>query len=477
MLQTLSARVVLLLSTLAVASTVGAADSKSRAGEAEFRAIYKELVETNTALSNGSCTLAAERMATHLKSAGLTQVQVFTAPDHPKEGGLVAVFPGSERQAKAILLLAHIDVVEAKREDWTRDPFVLVEENGSFYARGSVDDKAEASIWVDTLVRYANEKFKPRRTIKIALTCGEETAGAFNGAQWLSQNHRDWIDAEFAINEGAWGEMDEQGHKLVMNVQAGEKAAQNYRLEVTNPGGHSSRPRKDNAIYQLAGALSRIEAYEFPAQFTDASRAYFRGMAKIQETKNNAEVAAAMNAMVKDPGDANAIALVSAKDPSWNATLRTTCVATMLEGGHATNALPQRARANINCRIFPGVSGESVRDQLEKLVANPSVSVTMLEVRGPASPPPPLSSKIMGPLEKLNAQYFPGVPVLPILQAGATDGLYLNGVGIPTYGIEPLFMKPDLGHIHGLNEYVSVQSLLDARAFLYDLVKIYSTQK
>ena len=477
MLQTLSTRIVFLASALTMASMGVAADSKSRAGEAEFREVYKELVETNTALSNGSCTLAADRMAARLKSAGLEQVQVFTAPDHPKEGGLFAVYPGSDSKAKAILLLAHIDVVEAKREDWTRDPFVLVEENGSFYARGAVDDKAEAAIWVDTLVRYAQEKFKPRRTIKIALTCGEETAGAFNGAQWLAQNHRDWIDAEFAINEGAWGEMDEHGVKLVMNVQAGEKAAQNFRLEVTNPGGHSSRPRKDNAIYQLAGALSRIEAYEFPAQFTDASRAYFRGMAKIQATKNNAEVAAAMNAMVKDPADANAIALVSSKDPSWNATLRTTCVATMLEGGHATNALPQRARANVNCRIFPGVSGESVRDQLEKLVANPNVKVSMLEVRGPASPPPPLSSKIMAPLEKLTAQYFPGVPVLPILQAGATDGLYLNGVGIPTYGIEPLFMKPDLGHIHGLNEYVSVQSLLDARAFLYDLVKIYSTQK
>jgi len=477
MLQTLSTRIVFLVSALTMTSMAMAADSKSRAGEAEFREVYKELVETNTALSNGSCTLAADRMAARLKSAGLEQVQVFTAPDHPKEGGLFAVYPGSDSKAKAILLLAHIDVVEAKREDWTRDPFVLVEENGSFYARGAVDDKAEAAIWVDTLVRYAQEKFKPRRTIKIALTCGEETAGAFNGAQWLAQNHRDWIDAEFAINEGAWGEMDEHGVKLVMNVQAGEKAAQNFRLEVTNPGGHSSRPRKDNAIYQLAGALSRIEAYEFPAQFTDASRAYFRGMAKIQATKNNAEVAAAMNAMVKDPADANAIALVSSKDPSWNATLRTTCVATMLEGGHATNALPQRARANVNCRIFPGVSSESVRDQLEKLVANPNVKVSMLEVRGPASPPPPLSSKIMAPLEKLTAQYFPGVPVLPILQAGATDGLYLNGVGIPTYGIEPLFMKPDLGHIHGLNEYVSVQSLLDARAFLYDLVKIYSTQK
>jgi acetylornithine deacetylase/succinyl-diaminopimelate desuccinylase-like protein len=271
--------------------------------------------------------------------------------------------------------------------------------------------------------------------------------------------------------------MDAQGRKLVMNVQAGEKAAQNYRLEVTNPGGHSSRPRKDNAINRLAAALPRIEAYEFPAQFTEASRAYFAGMAKIQAKKGNAEVANAMTALVKDPNDTNAIALVSAKDVSWNATLRTTCIATMLEGGHATNALPQRARANINCRIFPGVSAESVRAQLEKLVADPAVSITLAEAREPGSPPPPLSSKIMGPFEKLSAQYFPGVPVLPVLQAGATDGLYLNGVGIPTYGIDPLFVGPDIGNVHGLNEYVSVQSLMDARALLYDLVKIYSTQK
>ena len=470
-------KITIALTALSVAAIAAAADSRSRAGEPEFRAVYKELVETNTALSNGSCTLAAERMAARLKSAGIEQVQVFTAPDHPKEGGLVALFPGSDSKAKAILLLAHVDVVEAKREDWTRDPFVLVEENGNFYARGAVDDKAEAAIWVDTLVRYAHEKFKPRRAIRLALTCGEETSGAFNGAQWLSSNHRDWIDAEFAINEGAWGELDATGKRLVMNVQAGEKTSQNYRLEATNPGGHSSRPRKDNAIYQLAAALSRVEAYEFPAQFTDASRAYFTGMAKVQASKDEAAMAAAMNALVKDPNDAEAIATVSAQDPSWNATLRTTCVATMMDAGHATNALPQRARANINCRIFPGVAGETVRQQLEKLIADPRVSVTMLEVRGPSSPPPPLTSKIMAPLEKLNAQYFPGVPVLPVLQAGATDGQFLNGVGIPTYGIEPLFMGPDLGHIHGLNEYVGVNSLLDARAFLYDLVKIYATQK
>ncbi len=470
-------KVCLTLAGLLVTTMAAAAGSASRAGEAEFRALYKELVETNTALSNGDCTLAAERMSARLKAAGIDDVRVFTAPDHPKEGGLVAVFPGSDAKAKAVLLLAHLDVVEAKREDWTRDPFVLVEENGFFYARGAMDDKAEAAIWVDTLIRYAHEKFKPRRTLKLALTCGEETAGAFNGAQWLSQNHRDWIDAEFALNEGAWGELDAQGNRLVMNIQAGEKAAQNYRLEVTNPGGHSSRPRKDNAIYQLARALSRVEAYEFPPQFTDASRAYFTGMAKIQAAKGNADVAAAMNGLVKDPADAQAIALVSSKDPSWNATMRTTCVATMLDGGHATNALPQRARANINCRIFPGVSGETVRAKLEELVADPQVKVTMLDVRGPATAPPPLTPKILAPFQKLSAQYYPGVPVLPILQAGATDGLYLNGVGIPTYGIEPVFLGSDLGHIHGLNEYVGVNSLLDGRAFLYDLVKVYATQK
>lgn len=470
-------KIVIVSAALSFSVVAAAADSNSRKGEPEFRALYKELVETNTSLSVGSCTLAAERMAARLKSAGIGEVQMFTAPDHPKEGGLFAKFPGSDPKAKAILLLAHLDVVEAKREDWTRDPFVLVEENGSFYARGAVDDKAEAAIWVDTLVRYAREKFKPRRPIKLALTCGEETGGAFNGAEWLSKNHRDWIDAEFALNEGAWGELDAQGNRLVMNVQAGEKTSQNYRLEATNPGGHSSRPRKDNAIYQVAAALSRIEAYEFPPQFTDASRAYFTGMAKIQAAKGHADMAAAMNALVKDPNDAPSIAAVAAQDPSWNATMRTTCVATMMDAGHATNALPQRARANINCRIFPGVSGDSVRAQLEKLVADPRVTVTMLEVRGPSSPPPPLTSTIMGPFEKLNAQYFPGVPVLPVLQAGATDGQFLNGVGIPTYGIEPLFMGSDLGHIHGLNEYVGVQSLLDARAFLYDLVKVYATQK
>ncbi len=447
-------------------------------GEARFRDIYKELVETNTTLSAGSCTLAAERMAARLKAAGMpeTDLHPFAAPDHPKEGGLVAIFPGRDPKSKAILLLAHIDTVEAKREDWTRDPFTLIEENGSFYARGAMDDKAEAAIWVDTLVRLSEETKRPRHTLKLALTCGEETSGAFNGAEWLTKNRRDLIDAAFAINEGAAGELDSQGRRVLMQVQAGEKTPQNYRLEVTNRGGHSSRPVKDNAIYHLAAALTRISAYEFPPQFNDANRAYFTGMAPIQAAKGEAATAHAMASLVRDPGDAMAIALVSETDPGWNAMLRTTCVATMLDGGHATNALPQRARANINCRIFPGIAQETVRHQLEEIVADAAVKVTTLEIRGPSSPPPPLTAAIVDPLRKLTTEFWPGLPVVPVLQPGATDGQFLNAAGIPTYGIEAIFLGPDLGNIHGLNEHVGVESLLEGREFMYRLIKIYAEQ-
>jgi acetylornithine deacetylase/succinyl-diaminopimelate desuccinylase-like protein len=464
---------------LAAFSAFAAPPQDTPAGEQRFRELYKELVETNTTLSAGSCTLAAERMAARLKAAGFpdSDLHPFAAPDHPKEGGLVAVYPGREPKLKAILLLAHIDVVEAKREDWTRDPFKLVQENGSFYARGASDDKAEASIWVDTLIRYRTEKYQPRRTLKVALTCGEETAGAFNGADWLTRNRRDLIDAAFALNEGAAGELDASGHRVSMDIEAGEKFPQNYRLEVTNKGGHSSRPVKDNAIYRLAAALMRISAYEFPAQFIDGNRAYFAGMAKILSAKGDTETANAMTAFLKNPNDAQALALVSAKDPSWNATLRTTCVATMLDAGHATNALPQRARANVNCRIFPGVTTETVRAKLEELIADPAVKISSPETRGPTASPPPLTPEVMAPIEKLTAEFWPGVPVLPILQAGATDGEFTNAVGIPTFGVEPVFIGPDLGNIHGLNEYVGVKSLLEGREFLYRLVKIYADQK
>ncbi len=453
---------------------IQAADS----GEARFRELYKELIETNTTLSSGSCTVAAERMAARLRAAGMPQeaLHPFAAVDHPKEGGLVAVYPGREPGSKPILLLAHLDVVEAKREDWTRDPFKLVEENGAFYARGAFDDKAQAAVWVDTLVRFQEQHFRPRRTLKLALTCGEETAGAFNGARWLTEHQRDLIDAGFALNEGAWGEMDRDGHRIALQIQAGEKTAQNFRLEVTNRGGHSSRPVKDNAIYRLADGLKRVQAYDFPPQFTEASRAYFTGMARIEAKRGQAAVADAMNALVRDPHDMQAIARVSSEDPGWNSMMRTTCVATMLDAGHATNALPQRATANINCRIFPGTPMEEVRRKLEEVVADSQIKVTTLEIRGPASTAPPLPPQILGPVQKLAAKMWPGVPVLPILQPGATDGQFTNAAGIPTYGIGPFFVGPDAGNIHGLNEYMPVQSLLQGREFLYELVKIYAEQ-
>jgi acetylornithine deacetylase/succinyl-diaminopimelate desuccinylase-like protein len=446
--------------------------------EPQFRALYKELVETNTTLSAGSCTLAAERIAARLKTAGFpdTDLHLYADPAHPKEGGLVAVLPGRDPKAKAILLLAHIDVVEAKREDWVRDPFTLVEEDGKFYARGALDDKAQAAIWADSLVRFKQEGYKPRHTLKMALTCGEETAGAFNGAEWLTKNRRELIDAAYALNEGAGGELNAAGKRVSMTVQAGEKVAQNYRLEVINRGGHSSRPVKDNAIYHLAGALEKIQGYEFPIQLTDGSKGYLSAMSKIELAAGHKDVADAMLTVAKNPNDEKAVATVSNASPSWGAMLHTTCVATMLDAGHATNALPQRARANINCRIFPGVTQETVRQALVKAIDDPAVKVETLEIRGENSPPPALTRAIMEPVEKMTAKLWPGVPVMPILQSGATDGQFLNAAGIPTYGISGIFLTPDLGNIHGLNEYIGVQSLMEGRVFLHELVKIYAEQ-
>jgi acetylornithine deacetylase/succinyl-diaminopimelate desuccinylase-like protein len=445
-----------------------------RPDQATFREIYKELVETNTSLSAGSCTEAAQKMAARLRAAGYpdSDLHLFATADHPKEGGLVAILPGTDAKAKAILLLAHIDVVEAKREDWERDPFKLIEEGGYFYARGSLDDKSMAATWVDTLIRLRGERTKPRRTIKMALTCGEETSGAFNGAEYLVKEKRDLIDAAFALNEGSWGMLDANGKRVMMGVQAGEKTTQNFRLEVTNPGGHSSRPVKNNAIYHLAGALKGIEAYEFPIKLNDTTRTYFSRMATIV----GGEAGAAMTKLVADPTDAAAAAKV-AEDPTWNGMLHTTCVATLLDAGHATNALPQRARANVNCRIYPGEPIESVRQALEKAAADPEVKVSTLETRGPPSVVPPLTREIMGPIEKVSAKIYPGVPVIPLLQPGATDGQFLSPAGIPTYGVNGLFLDPDLGGIHGLNERVRVQSLYDGRDFLYELVKIYAAQR
>jgi acetylornithine deacetylase/succinyl-diaminopimelate desuccinylase-like protein len=459
-----------LATLLGVATGLCAPDDN---GQDRFRAIYKELVETNTTLSAGDCTLAATRMAARLKAAGYPEedLRIFVPDGHPKEGGLLAVLHGSDPKAKAILMLAHVDVVEAKREDWTRDPFTLIEEDGYFYGRGTSDMKAQAAIWVDNLIRYREEGFKPKRTIKLALTCGEETNAALNGAGWLAKNEREAIDAEFALTEGVDGDLDGQGHKIALEILAAEKTSQNYVFEVTNAGGHSSRPVPDNAIYHLVRALDRVSRYEFPVQLDDANRAYFAGMSKIV----GGEAGAAMRSVIKNPEDIAAVALLD-KDTNWHAMLRTTCVATMLSAGHATNALPQRARANINCRIFPGVTRDAILAQLVKIVDDPAVAVTIPEVRGPVASPAPLTPQILKPIEEVAHEMWPGIPVIPTLEPGATDAQFLNPAGIPTYGITGLFTDPDEGHIHGLNERIRVNSVYEGRTFLYRLVKLYADQ-
>ncbi|ODT84767.1 M20/M25/M40 family metallo-hydrolase [Phenylobacterium sp. SCN 70-31] len=465
------------LATLSILAGPAAAQPATKArdtGEPAFRALYKELVETNTTFSAGDCTLAAQRMADRMEAAGFpkSDLHVFTPPGKPKDGGLVAVYPGRDPKAKAVLLLAHIDVVEAKREDWTRDPFTLVEEDGYFYGRGSFDDKAQAAIWTDLLIRYRREGYKPRRTLKVALTCGEEGGGQVNGAAWLAQNRRDLIDAGIALNEGAGGQLSPDGKPVVHTVLAGEKTFQNFVVEATNAGGHSSRPTPDNAIYDLARALDRISRYEFPLQLNDATRGFFAGMAKVV----GGEEGAAMTRIVADPTDKTADAVLR-KNPSYRAVMGTTCIPTLLEGGHASNALPQRARATVNCRIFPGEPAEAVREALVQAIGNPEVKVSFANPPRPPKSAPPLTPAVMKPIEAVSEEIWPKVPVIPILQAGGTDASHLNAVGIPTFGVSGIFVDPDLGRIHGLNERIRVKSLMDAREFSYRLVKLYADQK
>ncbi len=462
-----------LLATSLLGGTAAAQDGAIRADQAEFRALYKELVETNTTLSAGSCTLAAERMAARLKAAGMTddQVKVMFTSDHPKEGSLVATYPGTSKKLKPMLLLAHIDVVEANRADWTRDPFTLIEENGYFYARGAADDKSQAAIWTDTLVRFAKSGYKPKRTIKLALTCGEETSGAFNGAEWLANNQRELIDAAFALNEGGGGRSDGKGNLLVQTIQVGEKAYQDFTLTTTNPGGHSSQPVPDNAIYVMADAIAKIRDYRFPLEFNDTTRAFF---AKAGAQRGG-EVGAAMQALVKNPADSTAEAIVN-KDKMLHSMRRTTCVATLVDGGHALNALPQTVTANVNCRMFPGRTAEETQAALERAIGNPKVTVEQRVKGKPIAKAPPMDPAIIGPMEQLSAKHFPGVPVIPNMATGATDALYLAAVGIPTYGVPGAWGDPDGNGAHGLNERIGVKSLYAGRDYLFDLVKVLSSK-
>jgi acetylornithine deacetylase/succinyl-diaminopimelate desuccinylase-like protein len=456
--------------TAALLAATPAAAQPLRPDQAEFRGLFEELVETNTTLSEGDCTLAAQKMAARLKAAGMKDeaLTVFFVPDKPKEGGLVAVYPGTSKKLKPILLLAHIDVVEARRSDWQRDPFTLIEEQGYFFARGTADDKAQAAIFTDTLARLAREGHKPKRTIKLALTCGEETTGAFNGAEWLTQNRRELIDAAYALNEGGPGRTEARGGKLlIQTVQVGEKAYQDFTLTATNDGGHSSVPIRDNAIYAIGDALARVRDYRFPLEFNDTTRAYFLKSGAIRGDA----MGKAMVALAGNSADAKAEAVVST-DRIFNALLRTTCVATLIEGGHAQNALPQTVTANVNCRMFPGRTAQETQAALAAAIGNPAIRIEAKALGKPIAQPPPLDPAIIGPMEKLSAKHFPGIPLIPAISTGATDGLYLAAAGIPVYGIPGLWRDPDNNGVHGLDERIAVDALYRGRDYMHELVKV-----
>ena len=459
----------LFLSAFLIASAAQA--ESADAGKSAFREIYREMVEIDSSPTTGSCTKVVRAAEARLTAAGFAadDLAVVIPADKPDDGNLVARIRAPGAKKKGVLLLAHIDVVDAKRADWEREPFKLFEENGFFYGRGAEDDKAMAAVFLDLMLRMKTERgFKPRRDLILALTCGEETSNRVNGVDYLLKNRRELIDAAFALNEGAGGLLSADGRKhLVLEMQAGEKIHQVYSLEVTNAGGHSSRPVHDNAIYRLSRAMQKVDELVFPLELTPVMREYFR----VTGPALGGDIGAAMSAVAKDPNDQAALATLT-NDPDYNALLHTTCVATQLDAGHAPNALPQRATAILSCRVMQGTTPEQVKGTLEKAVADEQVKVNIVR-RREGSKAPELTDEVMKPVRATAAKLWPGVPVAPLMSAGATDGRYLMAAGIPTYGVSGMFAVPGEGNAHGLNEKIRVASLYEGREFLERIVRAY----
>ena len=428
--------------------------------------IYKQLVEIKSGYSTGSTTLVADAVAARLRDAGFPASDIFEGGAAPNKANIVVRYHGTGAR-RPVLLLAHEDVVEAKREDWTTDPFQFIEKDGFYYGRGTADDKAQAAIWIANLIRYKREGFRPDRDIIVALTADEEGGGPYSGIQWLLKNHRDLIDAEFCLNEGARGEV--VNGKLISNdLQVSEKWYVDFRLEVVNKGGHSSLPVADNAIYHLAAALDKLAHFGFPLKTNDVTKAYFASMAKIESGAIRQDLEGAAS------GAQSSMERVAAATPAWNATLRTTCVATQLEGGHAHNALPQLAAANVNCRVEPEDSLEYVTATLKKVIADDQVKIS---VTGEAlqSPGSPMRPDILRAVNRMTDSLWPGVPVVPSQLSAATDGKYLRAAGIPTYGVQGFPLDRDDNRAHGRDERMPVKSFYEGQTFLFELVKILTS--
>ena len=450
-----------------VAVSAVSARAQSAPHQRQARDIFEELIEINTVDSIGNNTTAAEAMARRFRAAGFPERDIFVGGPRPDKGNLVVRYRGrgAGGGAKPVLLLAHLDVVQALKEDWSADldPFTFTERDGYYYGRGTSDDKAMAAMFVANLIRLKAEGFVPTRDVIVALTADEE-GGPANGVDWLIKNHRDLVDAAFVINEGGGGALRD-GRPFLHSVQATEKVYVDFTVEVRNRGGHSSVPRPDNAVYQLAEGLARLGRYRFPVQLNEVTRAFFERTATIESP----EIAAAMRTMVRNPGDEAAAAIV-ATTPRYNSTMRTTCVATMLRGGHAPNALPQLASANVNCRILPNTSAAAVRDTLIRVLADTAIKVSPAP-DVPATAPSPLLPEVFNAVERLTRQMFGSIPVIPTMSTGATDSKYFRAIGIPAYGVSGIFGDPNDGRAHGRDERIAIKSFYDGQEFLYRLVK------
>jgi acetylornithine deacetylase/succinyl-diaminopimelate desuccinylase-like protein len=442
--------------------------------------IFKQLIEINTTDSVGSTTIAAEAMAKRLRDAGFPAEDVVVLGPNPRKGNMVARLHGTEAH-KPVLLIGHLDVVEAKRSDWTTDPFQFIEKDGYYYGRGTQDMKDGDAILMATLIRMKQEGYKPDRDIILALTADEE-GGAFNGVDWLVKNHRDLVDAEFVLNHDGGGVEVENGKLLGFTVDASEKLYADYQLSSSNPGGHSSMPTADNAIYHLADAIGRLEHYAFPFEMNAVTRAELTGLA---ETYPPAK-AALVKAVLGDPPDQQAMAKLSAEDPILNSTLRTTCVATRLAAGHANNALPQTATANVNCRIFPGHTREQIRQELLQIVADPKVTVSYEQSNGSSTATAPneqqlpavaLREDVINPLRKVSAEFWPGLPVVPNMAIGASDSRYTYAAGMPSFGIQGVALDNNDIRAHGKDERLPVASFETGVQFYYYYLKALTTEK
>jgi acetylornithine deacetylase/succinyl-diaminopimelate desuccinylase-like protein len=438
--------------------------------------IFQQLIEIDTTDSVGNVTTAAKAMEQRFLDAGFAKEEMFLGGPNDRKENLVVRYRGTGAK-KPILIIGHLDVVEARREDWTTDPFKFIEKDGFYYGRGTQDMKDADAMAVTTLIRYKQEGYKPDRDLILALTADEE-GGKSNGVDWLVKNHRDLIDAEYVLNPDGGGVDLENGRPVSVNVDATEKLYGDYQLTVTNPGGHSSLPVPDNAIYHLADALTRLQHYEFPFELNSVTRAYFEKLSTLESGQKGSD----MKAIVATPPNEEAIARLS-ENPEWNSMMHTTCVATRLLAGHANNALPQMAQANVNCRILPGYSLEEIRQQLIKIFNDPKVTVRYVDNAGKLFetapdrkqlPPPPLNPELMAAIEKLAATMWPGAPVIPTMATGASDSVFTNGVGMPSYGVSGVALETNDVRAHGKDERLPIDSFYRGVEFYYQLGKMIS---